>query len=411
VPEDSRHNFFVRQTPPDEHIQVRTGLRRKIKECGFTVIALGIGFLLIEGLSSFALFTNEALFRSRLPVAERVHTQYDSELGWVNAPDLYIENMYAPGISLKTNSQSFRNHENFNTKVPDRRIRIICSGDSFTFGYGVDDDHTWCQLLRSFDARFETINMGVGGYGLDQSYLLYQRAGQRLEHDIHVFAFITDDFRRMQSDTFSGYHKPVLRLKEGVLVTQGIPVPKRSYYLPWITQNIDLFENLRSFEVVSKILGKIFPPGQAKALGEDQVRDVVMKIFEELHRQNNEKNSALVLLYLPIKRDFKSEESDKWREFLRVQAGCRGIPFVDLIEKYRTLSQEKIDELFLRTGDVYDFPGAPGHYSVKGNDYVGRALYQKLLELSEEKPVTLDLQILHRQFADDKPFDQGKRRS
>ena len=80
-------------------------------------------------------------------IAERRHTKYDPDLGWVNGPNIHIPNMYGPGVYLKTNSQGFRNNYDFDTAVPNGKYRIICSGDSFTLGYGVDNDHTWCQLL------------------------------------------------------------------------------------------------------------------------------------------------------------------------------------------------------------------------------------------------------------------------
>jgi hypothetical protein len=43
------------------------------------------------------------------PVAERLHTKYDSVLGWVNEKNVDIKDMYGPGIYLRTNSQGFRN--------------------------------------------------------------------------------------------------------------------------------------------------------------------------------------------------------------------------------------------------------------------------------------------------------------
>jgi len=121
--------------------------------------------VVIEGLASYLLFTRDALITT--PLAERLHTQYDPDLGWVNIPDINIPDMYGPGISLRTNSQGFRNDYNFDKSIPAGKKRIICSGDSFTLGYGVDNQHTWCQQLAALDNRIETVNMAQGGYGLD----------------------------------------------------------------------------------------------------------------------------------------------------------------------------------------------------------------------------------------------------
>ncbi len=88
--------------------------------------------------------------------------------------------------------------------------RLVCSGDSFTFGYGVGDEATWCALLATIPPGIETVNMGQGGYGLDQAYLWYRRDGLHLGHQVHVMALITRDFERMASDRFVGYGKPLL---------------------------------------------------------------------------------------------------------------------------------------------------------------------------------------------------------
>jgi len=72
--------------------------------------------VVIEGLASYLLFTRDAL--TTTPLAERLHTQYDPDLGWVNIPDINIPDMYGPGISLRTNSQGFRNDYNFDKSIP-----------------------------------------------------------------------------------------------------------------------------------------------------------------------------------------------------------------------------------------------------------------------------------------------------
>ena len=100
---------------------------------------------LLEGVASLALLGRD-LSSTRLP-AERRHTRNDPELGWVNRANLAVPNMYGPGIALHTNAQGFRNVRNFAPAVPAGAMRAICSGDSFTLGYGVADKDTWCARL------------------------------------------------------------------------------------------------------------------------------------------------------------------------------------------------------------------------------------------------------------------------
>jgi len=101
--------------------------------------------VLIEGLASTALFVRDMI--KAAPLAEGRHTRYDATLGWVNIPGVAIPDMYAPGLSVRINRQGFRNDRDFATAVPEGKKRVICAGDSFTFGYRVDNSQPWCELL------------------------------------------------------------------------------------------------------------------------------------------------------------------------------------------------------------------------------------------------------------------------
>ena len=105
--------------------------------------------ILLEGGASlyFAYQSARQEFSKEPVLAERLHTEYDPLLGWINKPNVSIDDMYGPNVFLKTNSQRFRNQNDFSINVPKGRIRVICSGDSFTLGYGVGNDHTLFTLI------------------------------------------------------------------------------------------------------------------------------------------------------------------------------------------------------------------------------------------------------------------------
>ncbi|NBX93928.1 MAG: hypothetical protein EBQ85_11920 [Proteobacteria bacterium] len=46
-------------------------------------------------------------------------------------------------------------------------------GDSFTFGAEVNDNETWPSHLQNF-SKTTVLNGGVVGFGLDQTYLLFE---------------------------------------------------------------------------------------------------------------------------------------------------------------------------------------------------------------------------------------------
>jgi hypothetical protein len=341
------------------------------------VFACALVFVFVEGLSSTFFFSAKIVGEWRRTLPERSHTRYDAELGWVAIPNLYIEDMYGSGVYLRTNVRGFRKNEEIDPRNPPDRLRIICSGDSFTFGWGVDNEHNWCQLLESIDTRLQTVNMGQGGYGIDQAYLWYLRDGTALEHRFHIFAFIADDFNRMQRADFIGYGKPLLRVKDGKLVTENVPVPRRSYYVPWLTQNLHLIRELRAVDFPLRVLQRLVS-GQKNigepSLQEADARATVMKIFEHLNDINRQKNSSLVLVFLPSYDNYeKSQAADRWRRFLKVETSNKNIPLIDLIDEFQQLAESDVRKLFLLEKGFPHF-----HYSVAGNQYIAKQLYDRL---------------------------------
>ncbi|MEM1171303.1 MAG: hypothetical protein AAGJ08_20030 [Cyanobacteria bacterium P01_H01_bin.35] len=344
---------------------------RKIIKVGLINLVLLIAILsLVEGLSSILLLFNK-ISKVQL-ITEIRHTQYDRLLGWINIPNIDIPNLYGEGIYFKTNSQSFRNNEDFTINIPPNKVRIICSGDSFTMGWGVSNDQTWCQLLTSINQRLQTINMAQGGYGVDQAYLWYKRDGSKFEHNIQIFAFITDDFVRMQRAKSLGYGKPLLSLENGELVNHNFPVPRGSFLVPKITEGSRYIQELRFVSFWQTLFPRKLETDRQYVA---QTPAIAIKIFEELAEINRDKNSKLVVVYLPIRSDYYGNESDSWRKYLQVELEKRNIIYLDLIAEFRKIMpNEKVETVFL---------GGNGHYSVFGNEFFANVLYEKLLSLPE----------------------------
>jgi hypothetical protein len=332
---------------------------------------------LLEGASSLVLFIH-----AMRPGAERIYTEHDSLLGWVNQPNVNIPDLYGPGIYLRTNAQRFRSNHPIASRVPGGRVRMICSGDSFTLGYGVDNDHTWCERLARLNRRLETVNMGQGGYGIDQAYLWYKRDGMPLEHDVHLFAFIEGDFSRMQGETFNGYGKPVLAIRNEALTTENVPVPYRPFYAPWLTRATTALADLRASDLIRRIKKRFRPaktPNQSAA--DSLTWQVAAKVFADLDSVNRARHSVLVLVFLPTEGD-RGNASGPWRSRVHELSDREHIALVDLVEDFQKLPADSLDRLFIKAGEI-EFAGAPGHYTIVGNEWVATKLYQHLLTMPE----------------------------
>jgi hypothetical protein len=281
--------------------------------------------------------------------------------------------MYGPGRSLRTNAQRLRADRDYTPGVPPGRVRIVCSGDSFTRGHSVGDADAWCRRLEDLDPRVETVNMGQAAYGADQAFLWYRRDAERLSHDVHVFAVITSDFERMRRDSFGGYPKPYLRLDDGDLVVRNTPVPRRMALLPLLHRLEGAGRELRAVELGRRALRRagLAPDETSRVLlDEDEAREVAVAVLEELARLNRERGSRLVLAYLPRPYE-RTVGADPWRALVAREAARHGALLVDLVDPFLALPEEAGDALFVA-------PGVPSHYNERGNEWVAAELWATL---------------------------------
>jgi lysophospholipase L1-like esterase len=346
---------------------------RKVITIGLVNLAIvALLFAVLEGTASILSVGSEIIHTPAVP--EHRHAEHDETLGWVNLPNAHLPDAYGPGVGVQTNAQRFRNRHDFTRAVPAGKMRIVCSGDSFTFGYGVDNDQTWCQRLAALDPRLETVNMGLGGYGVDQAYLWYMRDGTDLDHDLQLFVFLTDDFNRMRFDRFMGYGKPLLSVRDDSLVITNYPVPRTS----WFTRRRALHgETLTRLNVVrlSRKLLRLDDHARAAeraARDRQRLREIVARIFADLRRANDARQSRLVLVYLPGEWDYKSDPTtDEWRQFVLTEAARQKLRFLDLVDEIRRVPPTEIEGLY-----------APNHhFTVAGNQWAAKVIHGRLASL------------------------------
>jgi hypothetical protein len=352
-------------------IRLRGLLSRLALLVGAPLIALA----LLEGAASLLLFTNDLANSGDRPMAEAKHTRYDAELGWVSVPHATVIDHYGPGRSLHTNARGFRGRNETPDRPPPGKRRVICSGDSFTLGWGVDDGEAWCALLAALDTTLETVNMGQGGYGIDQAYLWYRRDGANLVQDLQIFAVITDDFRRIRESRFLGYGKPVLRAHGDSLEVLNVPVPGRSPWTRLATGSVVALRKLRLFDATQRLQRRM---GGRAALADSAARDsaaisTVAAVVRDLQRRHRALGSQLVLVYLPWVLDYAGRSSNTWRARLGAIAEREGVLYVDLVVAFRRMPPDSVSAHFIPFG-APGWAGAGGHYTALGNRWVAGQL-------------------------------------
>lgn len=104
---------------------------------------------------------------------------FDRDLGWEPTP--------GTGNGVVTiGPQRARGARAYLPAPPQGVVRIVAVGESFLFGWEVADEACWSAQFEALDRRVEVINLGVPGYGPDQSLLRYLKRGASLDPDVVV---------------------------------------------------------------------------------------------------------------------------------------------------------------------------------------------------------------------------------
>lgn len=158
---------------------------------------------------------------------------YDEILGWRHVPNTQVlSESREYKVEYKINSKGLRDIERSYDKR-DEQLRILCIGDSITFGWGIDAQQRFTNILESSFKNTEVINMGVQGYGIDQNLLFLRQEGVKYHPALVLMYVISPDFKRAYYSEMWGKQKPQFLLddKEELLLS-NVPVPKvRGFYL------------------------------------------------------------------------------------------------------------------------------------------------------------------------------------
>lgn len=163
-----------------------------------------LGGLTISLISTTLFFT---IFEIVLRVANLAPTQslaYPDAETWDRIPGPYepvqdLTDSVRPKLAyrVRINDLGFRGRDFPRAKEPGV-LRVLCVGDSYTFGEYVDDDATFPaalerKLREAGNSAVEVINAGVNGYTITDEAAFLREKGFDLHPDAVVLGFVLND--------------------------------------------------------------------------------------------------------------------------------------------------------------------------------------------------------------------------
>jgi len=326
---------------------------------------------------------------------------YNSKLGWTIKKN---------GTSklYQANSSGVRSSKDYELDPPNNILRIATFGDSFTHCDNVGNDATWQAILESFDTDLEVMNFGVGGYGLDQSYLRYLDDGQQYKpHIVFIGFMVTNIFRNV--NTFRPFYlpqtriplsKPRFTIKNGVLSLIPnhmhkledydvlLSKPKRT--LSKISANDYYYQNrykssLLDFSPTIRVMKIIMNNYKDGVITDDYYKSgiitndyyneisepfkVTIKIFDVFYVTAINNNSFPVILIMPPIEDIKRYQKHRTKRYqpLLSYFDSKGYQYIDLLDAFDKAGKDyDANDLFIR------------HYSPFANKLIARYIQDYL---------------------------------
>lgn len=305
----------------------------------------------------FKVFLLEKIDLTQTHDANAMHVS-DPDLGWTLG-----QNVRRPEFS--TNSLGLRGQREYEIPRPSGAHRGMVLGDSFSMGYGASDDDTYATQMEALLPNTEVPNLAVGGYGVDQAILRWEKIGRQLLPDFVVLGVFIQDFHRNVHTWRFEAPKPRFHVVDGALQLS-------TYELPPLE---DLTDNAARMRVE---LAGLYRTPRVWLAGEYVFRRVLNKLrgHREPDETFDEKAQILRLLIARLAADCRASGiglmvcsirmqtlhyPDEQRIVDVVAAGCadQNVAYLPLARGLDATPQQ------LKQGPIYD--PATGHWAPLGH--------------------------------------------
>jgi hypothetical protein len=253
------------------------------------ILILGLPFFLT---AAFADVVRRRLEPKALPWNQLI--EFDAAIGWKPRVNLIGHGIADDAFALTTRADGWRGGSSFADS------RIVVFGDSFAFGYGIDDRHMFTELRPLLPIKA----IGAPGYNMVQELLLMRQFAPQLSGKLVVwFLFLGNDLYENLMPDMQGYRTPFVRRSGGSedweIVTSHVnPTP-----WPYSSRK----------RLYLEILGRLCRPNHLS----DRVYSACSFLIKEANETCARANASLVVMSIPDVMQL----SQKGLEFLASRSG------------------------------------------------------------------------------------------
>ncbi len=307
----------------------------------------------------------------------RIFWAHDPLYGWHHRPGQHgFFEVGGVKTEVRINSRGLRDREYPYQRVAGRR-RILVAGDSFAWGYGVEQDQAFSERMEASLSGVEVINAGVPGFSTDQELLWLREEGVKYRPDLVVLLLAgNDEEMNRRRVAFLVYPKPYFTLSaDRRLELRNVPVPRppaarRLAYLACTRSALAQFVTDRSTRVLRRLRdrgGRRAPGGEPFAL--------TVALIDEIRRVAEGAGARFMIAatgaYWPLETSARFEQ-------LTAALTRRGVELIDVE------AAVGFDPEHMRLPD-------DGHWSPQGHAFVARQVLdfierRQLLRYTPRRP-------------------------
>jgi hypothetical protein len=274
---------------------------------------------------------------------------------------------------------------------------VLLYGDSFA-ACAVDYKECFHGILNSdsgFSKNHFLLNYGVGGYGVDQIFLLYQKSIGQYKNPFVIVSMLTDDLDRSVLSVRTG-QKPFYRLINNTLILSGIPIDPspESFFSdnpPAVTSY--LFRMFVHSDLFQKFIQSKGPPWRIKnsfSINALEMREHIVQInrhiiLEIIRDLRERKVEFLFLIFHP---QWALTSHDDWRdEFLIRLLDSNNVPYLSsklILKQHASQPHARYEDYYL---------AEDGHPNAHQNRIIAHELKTYLLAGSSNTNRQADLSV------------------